>query len=303
MKFDLPIISLRTHYQRLILWVKNRYIQKQIDIYIKNGRKPWSIGYGLFKENLIKQAITSRLTVEKFSLATSLERGYGEFIDERIVEYPWLISRISQATGKLLDAGSVLNFDYIVDHDFIKIKEITIATLEPEYNCFWQHRISYQFCDLRDLPFTDNLFDEVVSISTIEHIGMNNSIYSSNPNFIENNRWDFLKAITELKRVVKLGSKVYISVPYGRYTDFGWYQQFNTEMIDILIETFSPSKVVETYFCYENGGWNFSDKYYCAGVEGFNIHDTKYYNPKSTKDYDLDFAACSRAIAALELWK
>jgi len=303
MIFNLALNFLRTHYRNLKLRRKNKFLQNQLDTYIKNGRKPWSTGYSLFKENLIKQSITSSSIIEKFSQATLLEKEYGEFIDERIVEYPWLISRISRSTGKLLDAGSVLNFDYILSHDFLKNKDFTIATLEPESNCFWERRISYLFCDLRELPFTNNLFDEVVSLSTIEHIGMNNSLYSSNPDFVENNKWDFLKAITELKRVVKSGGKVYISVPYGKYTDFGWYQQFNAEMIDALIATFSPSQVVETYFCYENGGWNFSTKENCANVEGFNIHDTKYFNPKSTKDYDLDFAACSRGIAALELWK
>jgi hypothetical protein len=74
-------------------------------------------------------------------------------------------------------------------------------------------------------------------------------------------------------------------------------------MIDRMNDTFAPDKVVETYYCYESGGWSVSDKQYCQKFEGFNIHDTKYFNPNSTKDHDPDYAACSRAIAALELWK
>ena len=278
-------------------------VKKQLNSYIKGGRKPWSTGYNLFKENLIKQSINSRSTLEKFAQGNILDQNYGEFIDERVVEYPWIISRLSSAKGKLFDAGSILNFDYLVNHESIANKDLTIGTLEPECSCFWKSRISYVFCDLRHLPFQDNWFDEVISLSTIEHIGMNNSMYSDNPNFVENDIWSFLEAITELKRVVKVGGKVYVTVPYGEYTNFGWYQQFNTEMIDKLISTFSPSKIKETYFCYENSGWNFSDKYYCANVKGFNIHETKYFNSNSTKDYDSDFAACSRGIAALEMWK
>jgi SAM-dependent methyltransferase len=294
---------LRQTYSSFKEKARNKAIEKDLNTYLKNERKPWSTGYSYFKENLIREAINSKATLQKFAEGISLEANYGEFIDERVVEYPWLISRLSSTKGKLFDAGSILNFDYVINHGSISNKDVTIATLEPEGSCFWQNRISYVFCDLRHLPFRDNWFDEVISLSTIEHIGMNNSIYSSDPNFVENEPWSFLEAVTELKRVVKVGGKVYISVPYGEYTNFGWYQQFNAEMINKLIETFAPSKIKETYFCYENSGWNFSDKDSCANIKGFNIHDTKYFNPNSTKDYDTDFAACSRGIAALEMWK
>ena len=132
---------------------------------------------------------------------------------------------------------------------------------------------------------------------------MDNSMYSSDIKFQEKKNFDFQKAVSELKRVTKPGGKVYITVPYGKYTDFGWYQQFNIDMIAQIINTFAPRKIVETYYCYESGGRSTSDKYYCQKFEGFNIHDTKYFNPNSTKDYDPDYAACSRAIAALELYK
>jgi SAM-dependent methyltransferase len=277
--------------------------QAKIYLYLINGRKPWSIGYSLFKENIIRKSINDSLTIDIFQNSLQLPKQYGEFLDERVVEYPWLISRISQGEGKLLDAGSVLNFAYLLENQKLKNKDITIMTLEPEGNCYWWKKISYLFGDLRKIPIKDDWFDEVVSSSTIEHIGMDNSIYSSNPTFRENKCLDYLQAVSEFKRVTKPGGKVYITVPYGQYTDFGWYQQFNAEMIDLLIDTFAPAKLIETYFCYESGGWSISDKQYCQKFQGFNIHETKYFNPNSTKDYDSDYAACSRAIAALELWK
>lgn len=276
---------------------------KQIKSYINNGRKPWSEGYTLFKEELLKKAINDEILVEKFKKNESLPEKFGEFVDERVVEYPWLISRLISGKGTLLDAGSALNFPYLLQHSSLIGKEIAIATLEPETSCFWTNRISYLFADLRNLPLRDDWFDEVASISTLEHVGMNNSIYSSNPQWQEKQSYDFLRAVKELKRVTRPGGKVYITVPYGKYTDFGWYQQFNADLVDHLIHTFEPVKVIETYFCYESGGWRFGDKQYCQKFEGFNIHDTKYFKPGSTKDYDSDYAACSRAIAALELWK
>ncbi len=274
-----------------------------IQHYLDQGRKPWSTGYREFKQQFIQTSINNADLLEKFRLKQSLPEGYGEFLDERVVEYPWVLSRLSRKPEILLDAGSTLNYDYVLEHEVIQAKQLTIMTLEPEPRCYWKNRISYQFGDLRNLPFRDNWFDAIVSISTLEHIGMNNAIYTDDQTFVENNSWDFLTVIAELHRVTKPGGKVYISVPYGRYTNFGWYQQFNATMIDKLIDAFNPSQVVETYFCYEQGGWQFGEKYDCERFEGFNIHDTKYFNPDSEKDYDPDYAACSRAIAALELWK
>ena len=297
------IPSLRQSYSRLREWRNEQNRTKQINSYITNGRKPWSEGYLLFKEDFLRQSINDTPILDRFRDNLPLPKQYGEFLDERMVEYPWFISRVSQGNVKLLDAGSILNFGYILQHPKLKEKDITIVTLETEVNCYWQDRISYLFADLRNLPLKDDWFDEVVSLSTLEHIGLDNSIYSLNPEWREKKTFDFLKAVSELKRVTKPGGKAYITVPYGKYTDFGWYQQFNAEMIERMIDTFDPDKVIETYYCYELGGWSVSDKQYCQKFEGFNIHDTKYFNPNSTKDYDPDYAACSRAIAALELWK
>ena len=290
-------------YKKWRTWLYIREQKRQIDLYINNNRKPWTEGYALFKEKFISQSLNDNHLIDIFKNCLPLPQGYGEFLDDRVVEYPWFISRITQEPGRLLDAGSALNFSYILQHQNLLGKDITIVTLEPEGYCYWQKRISYVFGDLRDLPFKENFFDDVVSISTIEHLGMDNSIYSSNPDFFEKNRFDFLKAIAELKRVTKPGGRVYITVPYGKYTDFGWYQQFDAKMINLLIDNFAPDKFIETYYCYESGGWTVSNKQYCQKFEGFNIHDTKYFNPESTKDYDPDYAAASRAVAALELWK
>lgn len=291
------------HLQRFSLASRDKFQEFKIYLYSKNGRKPWSYGYNEYKEKLLRKALSDMAIAEAFKNSLPLPKKYGEFVDERIVEYPWIVSCLDLKENRLLDAGSALNHIYLLEHPSIKEKEITIVTLEPEESCYWKNRISYLFADLRELPFQDDWFDEVVSISTLEHVGMNNEIYSSNPMWHEKRSDDFLKAVTELKRVTRVGGKVFITVPYGKYTDFGWYQQFDQQLIDELIDCFNPCKVVETYFCYEDGGWKLSDKEYCGKFEGFNIHDTKYMNPSSTKDFDPDFAACSRAIAALELWK
>ena len=299
---NIPSI-LSTICQKAIAAINNRNQEREIRSYIKHGCKPWSVGYDKFKARFLRDAINDPGLTDFFLEQSCLPRNYGQYLDERVVEYPWLISRITKDQGRLLDAGSALNHDYILEHEAFYNKEISIVTLEPEKQCFWDKRISYLFHDIRELPFSSDYFDEVVSISTIEHIGMNNAIYTNNEAFSEHKEYSFLDAVSELRRVVRPGGKVYITVPYGKYTDFSWYQQFDKQLIDKLIEHFSPTSLNETYFCYEDGGWTKNTKEYCEKFEGFNIHDTKYRNPDSKKDYDSDYAACSRAIAALELYK
>jgi SAM-dependent methyltransferase len=277
--------------------------QDDIAAYLCNGRRPWSRGYGSYKEEYIRRCLHDAALLENLEAESDLPASYGEFLDERVVEYPWLYARMRPFSGRLLDAGSALNHSFALEHPRLKSKELTIVTLAPESCCFWQHRISYVFADMRDLPFRDGYFDEVVSISTIEHIGKDNVIYTGDRAFRQNNNRDFLLAVRELKRVCKPGGKVYITVPYGQFTDFGWYQQFDRALVDELIAAFSPARIRETYFAYENGGWRRTRKDACGHLQGFDIHVTRYMNPQASRDYDADFAAASRGIAALELWK
>ena len=277
--------------------------KKLLDSYLRNGRKPWSEGYYEFREDFIRQQLGDPDILEKFRSHAQLPEKYAEFLDERTVEYPWFLTRVNSGSGKLLDAGSALNYDFMLDQLQLSSKNIILFTLSQEPNQFIRENITYQYGDLRALSFPDNFFDEVACISTLEHVGMDNTLYARDLKYKEHHEKDFMIAINELRRVVKPGGKVYITVPFGKYTDFGWYQQFDSALLEKLISTFAPAKHTETFFCYESGGWNFCDKAKAAQSEGFDMQGTRYYNSKSTKDYDPDFAAGSRGIAALELWK
>ena len=277
--------------------------KRLLESYIRNGRKPWSEGYYEFREDYIKQQLSDAAVIDLFRTQSALPASYAEFLDERTVEYPWLISRMNPGAGNLLDAGSALNYSFMLEHPVLTSKRIILFTLSQEPNHFLRENITYQYGDLRSMPFPDNFFKEVTCISTLEHVGMDNTLYARDLKYKEHHERDFGIALQEMKRVVKPGGKVYVTVPYGKYTDFGWYQQFDEVLLQKLIADFAPSKLTETFFYYESGGWNFSSKEKAGNAEGFDMQSTRYYNDKSTKDYDPDFAAGSRGIAALELWK
>ena len=150
--------------------------EEKIAAYIQNGRVAWSDGYYEYKFNEIEKNINDKNLLNAIR-ENKLPEGYGYRIDERIVEYLWIVAHLQPKQSRVLDAGSTFNFDVIVNHHLVQEKELYIHTYYPESPNFNEKRISYIYGDLRELPYKDNFFDEVVSQSTIEHIDMDNSIY------------------------------------------------------------------------------------------------------------------------------
>ena len=259
--------------------------------FLRSGMKPWTKGYIEHKLHEI-----ARILREGNFSADKLPESYGFRLDERIVEYPWFFSRLPTGPGVLLDAGSVLNFDFLLDHPALQKKQLHICTLAPESDCFWQKGVSYLFDDLRKLPYRDGWFDWVVSISTLEHVGMDNTLlYTTDASKKESKLRDYLLAVAELKRVLKPGGTFYVSVPFGRAATHDFLQIFDQAKIDELVRAFEPSTCTMEYFLYHPDGWKRSTASEAGDATFFNIHEAK--------GYDADFAASARAVCCLELKK
>jgi hypothetical protein len=106
-----------------------------------------------------------------------------------------------------------------------------------------------------------------------------------------------------MRRVLKPGGVLYITFPFGKYENHGWFQQFDSPLMDRLIEGFSPTSFNETIFRYDPDGWKLSDRNSCAHLQYFDVHTSKYFDPKSSIEYPPDYPAAERAVACLELFK
>jgi hypothetical protein len=246
--------------------VDRRRQQREHDQYLQSGRRPFAPGYHFHKWDFIKKALADDALIETFRRGHPLPKNYGKRLDERVVEYPWLLSRLASTPGSLLDAGSALNFQTLIDLPVFKEKSLHIVTLHPEANCFWKSGVSYAFADLRDLFVRDNFYDDIVCISTLEHIGLNTEIYThERVEQLEAN--NYTQAAVELWRVLKHGGHLYLTVPFGQACELDWLQQFDSSMVQEIIDLLSPGQVSATYYRYDSDGWNLSSEAECRHSE------------------------------------
>ncbi|MDF0583801.1 class I SAM-dependent methyltransferase [Bradyrhizobium yuanmingense] len=263
-----------------------------IPLYRLRGGRPWTAGYHTTKQRAIEAAIDA----DAVSVGRELPPQFGVALDERVVEYAWVFSHLRRSgpIGRLLDAGSIFNHDYLLRRTPLRGSDLTIMTLAPEKHCFWHRGISYVFGDLRDTYFKDAAFDTIVCISTIEHVGLDNSLlYSSKNERDERDERGFIAAAREFRRIIKPGGVCYISFPYGARLNLGWYQVFDGPMIDQIVEAFAPSEHSVEYFGYAREGWRRASAAEVEHSVPFDVH--------SGSGKGDDRAASSRAIACLRL--
>ena len=259
-------------------------------IYSIKGRRPWTLGYYTEKKKTICHAIDNSLIKSNHDLPLA----YGRNVDERCVEYPWVYNHLKNEPGKVLDAGSAFNHRFLLERVPLKNAELTIMTLAPEKRCFWNNKISYVFGDLRESYFLENYFDVVVSVSTIEHVGLDNTmLYTGDSSKNEADQFGFIPAVAEFKRVLKRGGTCLVTVPFGRRGIHGWYQVFDIKHVMMVVDTFKPSEYSIEYFGYDQNGWQRSTSEDIADVEFFDVHQNK--------TYDSDRAAGARGVACIRM--
>ncbi|TWB02024.1 methyltransferase domain-containing protein [Bradyrhizobium stylosanthis] len=282
------------HVDGMIFRLKELGDAMALPVYALSGRRPWSLGYYTTKKASIQAAIDAA-AVQR---GRPLPEGFGIGIDERVVEYPWLFDRLRHGDvrlGQILDAGSTLNHDYILNRDPLRKADLTIMTLAPEKRCFWHQGYSYVFGDFRKTRFGAAAFDTIISISTLEHVGLDNTmLYTDDPAKSETNKYGFVDAVREFRRILAPGGRCLITVPYGRNDNFDWFQLFDGDMIRTLINAFEATSFELEFFGYDRAGWRRASEADVTGATAFDPH--------SGRGRLDDKAGCARAIACLELF-
>jgi SAM-dependent methyltransferase len=137
--------------------------------------------------------------------------------DERLVEVPWVLSRLR--SGRVLEVGwAFAEPAYVAGLVEATPGELVGVDLVGGEAPGFETVVA----DARDLPFGDATFDQVLLVSTLEHIGADNEVYG-----VEGDRDDSGRAaaLRELRRVLRPTGRLLVTVPLGEPGDYGWFRQ------------------------------------------------------------------------------
>ena len=259
----------------------NNLRNKLAIIYYQLIPKIYGRGYERYKRNIIKRIINKEKPKQV------------SFLDERVVEIPWIVSELKKVKGNLLDAGSTLNQSYILK-SIKHLNKIFITTLYPEENYHNNLNVSYTYEDLSNLSFKNEYFDIVTSISTLEHINYNNNIYNYGKfKYSQKKQKNKLFTVLEnLKRVLKKRGTLLITVPYGKKGIYNNMQQFDEIDLDKMIKFLKPTKYSIKYYVAKGKKWSESKSNECLQID-----------PNIKKNNKLNTVLSANSVALLKIIK
>ena len=164
---------------------------------------------------------------------------------ERLVEYEFVARNLmsSQKQAAILDIGSGNSILAEAISKFGKGKWAVFRVDIEKSNCDIR-------MDARMTGFRKAVFDQVICISTIEHIG----IGTDYPGYYDDD--GDIKTIKEIVRVLKKGGNAIITVPYGKVmkpTHRVYDRHALSRLLDV--DTGSLVEARKEFYCYKAGKW------------------------------------------------
>ena len=137
--------------------------------------------------------------------------------DERVVEIPWVLSRLRRE-GRVLEVGYAFAEPAYLGgllQTGVELVGVDLATRDVE-------GMETVVADVRELPFQDESFDQILLVSTLEHVGADNTVYGLEAESDAESRH---AALRELGRVLRRDGSLVVTVPLGEPGDHGWFRQ------------------------------------------------------------------------------
>lgn len=265
------------------------------ELWKRAGRIPWGSGSAAAKWQAIETGI-----------AGDVRGRYGwddAGLDERVVEYPWVFERVKAAAmrDRVLDAGSVLNHARILAAWRTQgLPPVSIVTLGYEGHAEVSNEVRYEFADLRHLPYRDEWFPVVLSVSTLEHVGLDNAIYGAAAGAVaraSDPGKEVARAMDELRRVTQRNGTLLVSVPFGKRSNRGWFRIFDRDDLDRLMNVSGWRDAHARCFRSFREGWR-----ECSADDA---KDAGYNEPKDRPGQQTapPFVAAAEAVALIEMTK
>jgi SAM-dependent methyltransferase len=193
---------------------------------------------------------------EEALIERAIDAGDGEIsgqpdTSERVVEIPWVVSRVRDCRGRVLDIGTAfapLVYQRLLTR--LALEELhTVDLVRTSMPGATSH-----IADIRNLPFPDEYFDVAICISTLEHIGLNNDQYFGRELSHPDEQGD-LAALKEIKRVTRVGGRIFITVPAGRDLTYPTQRQYSPARWTTLVDAVGLRVVDQAFFAHIDNGW------------------------------------------------
>lgn len=178
--------------------------------------------------------------------------------DERVVEIPWVLSRLRE--GRVLEVGYAFAEPAYLAALCRLVPSGLVGVDLAEAEVPGMETV---VADVRALPFDDAAFDQVLLVSTLEHVGADNEVYGL---AAESDGESRATALKELRRVLRPDGSLLVTVPLGEPGDYGWFRQEDVAGWDRLFT--AAGLFIEEQEAYELGdeGWRAAPAFDARGV-------------------------------------
>lgn len=235
------------------------YLQQKKIIYVTDHRKSSRTGVRIPIYSLVRKRAHSNPTCNVDRLDT--DHLLAGSISERVAEYEFLSRNLEpyKINMRILDVGSGRS---AVANSLSKLGnnrkwDVFGVDIDKSSGRFFEEgkeksRLILLKMDARMMGFRDEVFDKVICISTIEHIG----IQATHHLVSEYDSLGDVKAVSEIFRILKKGGRAIITVPYEDKNIQGYIREhriYNSSTLARLITMFRVKK--KEYFIYVNGKW------------------------------------------------
>jgi len=209
---------------KLLYQSSPEYLANQLKYFYRdysNRNKP-GIAKRLTNTHINKRNKLIRILIDKVLSGEDIYKTLKSFnareYDERVLEYTYLTHwLLKQKKSDLLDIGAVTNNDIISDVLQNYCNAIWICNIAIEQTIYIKNPVYYHISSLEDSFSNNSKFPLITCLSTIEHIGYDNSQYKTDVTPIYNTPAiePLIKSLTKIANLAENHGKILISIPYG----------------------------------------------------------------------------------------
>lgn len=210
-------------------------------------------------------------------------------LSERCIEVPiGLMFLFAHRGERVLEVGNVISqYENEISVSVGLSERVIIDKFEKGLGVLNEDLLTYD---------RDGEFDAILSISTVEHVGMGSDPSGTYGEPMARDITYPLRAIEKIYRLLALNGKALITVPVGQLTDGGWYIQFSQPYFELLHTTFGvPRDALEVSILAKvSADWSFPNPK--------QVWEESTWEETAERQYGCPYPNAT-AIAVIELTK